>query len=176
MYTALDDAVLANLAEVTELDDLEQGVLMTEYERPAATPPMVAPSFCACLTRGVREDGTAGSQVNRECCLVAAVANFLGRPSSWSRQRTHRSRSLAEQSFVQHDVPTTPSLTCRHFHALLPISRMKSNVWNNALAPRGESDKVQFARVCTQLNQDTFRHNREAAHEKRTRLAVPSRR
>ena len=30
---------------------LKSAFLITEYERPAATSPMVAPSFCACLTR-----------------------------------------------------------------------------------------------------------------------------
>ncbi len=39
--------VLANLAEVTELDDLEQGVLMTEVRKTSSNIADGAPSFSA---------------------------------------------------------------------------------------------------------------------------------
>ena len=115
---------------------LNRAFLMTEYERPAATSPMVAPSFCACLTREFMKTVQREPRSTGSVALVAAVANSRTSIFMESAKDAIKEPQPAEQASFSMMCSMTPSLTCRHFMSWPPISRMKSTSGTNALAPR----------------------------------------
>ena len=96
--------MLANLAEVAELDDLEQGILDDGVRKTSSN----VADGCALLLRlldaGVHEDGTARSQVNRECCLGCGGCKLADVHLHGVGKGRNKGAAACRTSLVQHDV------------------------------------------------------------------------
>ena len=149
--------MLANLAEVTELNDLEQGILDDGVRKTSSN----VADGCAFLLRlldaGVHEDGTAGSQVNRECCLSCGSCKLADVHLHGVGKGCNKGAAACRTSLVQHDVLNDAVFDLQTLHVLAANIKNEINVWDKCLSATQVSDGLNLARVCAQsLNQDTL--------------------
>ena len=118
---------------------------------------MVAPSFCACLTR---EFMKTVQRLPRSTGLLARVAACANSWTDMFMDTAKLSMKLPqpeEQASLSMMCSMTPSLTCRHFMSWPPMSRMNSTPGTKALAPRRcatvsispESARRASMRICS---------------------------
>ena len=114
---------------------LNRAFLMTEYERPAAMSPTVAPSFCACLTRLFMKTVQRLPRSTGALDATAALANsWTVRPIE-SAKLSMNEPQPDEHASLSMMCSITPLRTRRHFMSWPPMSRMNCTSGTNALAP-----------------------------------------
>ena len=149
--------MLADLAEVAELNDLEQGVLDDGVRKTGSN----VADGCAFLLRlldaGVHEDGTARAQVNRECCLGCSGCKLADVHLHGVSKGRNKGAAACRASLVQHDVLNDAIFDLQTLHVLAANIKNEINVWDKCLSATQVSDGLNLARVCAEsLNQDTL--------------------
>ena len=109
------------------------------------------------LNAGVHEDGTAGSQVNRECCLGCSSCKLADVHLHGVGKGCNKGAAACRASLVQHDVLNDAVFDLQTLHVLTANIKNEINVWDKCLSATQVSDGLNLARVCAQsLNQDTL--------------------
>ena len=111
---------------------LYKAFLMTEYDSPADISPIVAPSFCACLTLEFMKTvhlvpRSTGFFENKASCANAFVSRFTDF-AYVSRKEPHP----AEHASFSIMLYMAPSLIFMHFMSWPPMSSMKSTPGRNS--------------------------------------------
>ena len=155
--TTLNNAVLANLAEVAELDDLEQGVLDDGVRKTGSNVADGCAFLLRLLNAGVHEDGTARAQVNRECCLGCGGCKLADVHLHGVGKGCNKGTAACRASLVQHDVLNDAVFDLQTLHVLAANIKNEINVWDKCLSATQVSNSLNLARVCAEsLNQDAL--------------------
>ena len=115
---------------------LKSAFLMTEYERPAAMSPTVAPSFCACFTREFMKTVQREPRSTGALASMAALAKLRTSMFMDTAKLSMKLPQPEEQASFSMMCSITPSRTRRHFMSWPPMSRMNCTSGRKALAPR----------------------------------------
>ena len=155
--TTLNNAVLANLAEVAELDDLEQGVLDDGVRKTGSNVADGCAFLLRLLNAGVHEDGTARAQINRECCLGCGGCKLADVHLHGVGKGCNKGTAACRASLVQHDVLNDAVFDLQTLHVLAANIKNEINVWDKCLSATQVSNSLNLARVCAEsLNQDAL--------------------
>ena len=149
--------MLANLAKIAELDDLEQGVLDDGVRKTSSN----VADGCALLLRlldaGVHEDGTTGAQVNRKLCLSCGGCKLADVHLHRVGEGRNKGSAACRACLVQHDVLNDAVFDLQTLHVLAANIKNEINVWDKCLSATQVSDGLNLTRVCAQsLNQDAL--------------------
>ena len=149
--------MLANLAEVAELNDLEQGVLDDGVRKTSSNVADGCAFLLSLLNAGVHEDGTTGAQVNRKLCLSCGGCKLADVHLHRVGEGRNKGAAACRACLVEHDVLDDAVFDLQTLHVLAANIKNEVNVWDKCLGATQVSNGFNLAGVCTQsLNQDAL--------------------
>ena len=147
---ALDHHVLANLVEVAELDDLEQGVLDDGVGQ-AGSDVAHGRAFLLCLLdAGVHEDGAAAAQVHGVLGSHGLDREVLDAHAHGHREALEEAAAARGAGLVEHDVLDDALLDLQALHVLTADVQDELDVGHEGLCAAQVRDGLDLAGVGAQ--------------------------
>ena len=152
---ALDHAVLADLVEVTQLDDLEQGVLDDGVGEACGHVTDGRALLLGLLDAGVHEDGAAGAQVDGARGVHGRLGELLDAHVHGHGEGLDEGAAAGGAGLVEHDVLDDAVLDLQALHVLAADVQDELNVGDEGLGAAQVRDGLDFSGVCAQgLDED----------------------
>ena len=152
---ALDHAVLPDLVEVAQLDDLEQGVLDDGVREARGHVADGRPLLLGLLDAGVHEDGAAAAQVDRALGARGRLRELLDGHVHGHREALDEAAAARGARLVEHDVLDDAVLDLEALHVLAADVEDELDARDKGLGAAQVRDGLDLAGVGAQgLNED----------------------